>query len=119
MDDLPVDRDFERASARRNQSQRFDLLFELEKLFRQTDGMGLVVSGRAIFDAYVQIHDGEDNEKPRTHQSKPDDSGQCGADSDLPSQQIKARCSDWFRDERPDRRDEGSVRIGPQALERT
>ena len=43
--------DFKASTGGRQQVQRFDLMFELkQQLFRQTDGVRLVVSGGAVFD---------------------------------------------------------------------
>ena len=47
---------FERAAAGRHERQRFNILFQLEELLRQTDGMRLVVSGRAILNTDLQSH---------------------------------------------------------------
>lgn len=55
-DFFAVDRDFEGASTGRNQAEGLDLLLELEQFLRQTDGMGLVVSSRAILDFDVEAH---------------------------------------------------------------
>lgn len=56
IDQLAVDADLEPAAAGRHERQPAEGLFELQEFLRQTDGLRLVVSSRAIFDADVQAH---------------------------------------------------------------
>ena len=56
VDLLSIDRNLKHAAAGRNQLERADVLFEFQEFFRQTDGLGLVVSSRAILDGDVQGH---------------------------------------------------------------
>ena len=56
MNLLAVDRHLKRAAFRRHQRQGLDVLLQLEELVRQTDGMRLVVSSRAVFDGDLQWH---------------------------------------------------------------
>ena len=52
VDGLTVDRDLEAAAARGHQLERRHALFQvLEQEGRQTDGLGLVISLRAVFEA--------------------------------------------------------------------
>lgn len=53
---LSVNTDLESTTTRRNELERTNVLFELQKLFRQTDGLRLVVSSSAIFNCYLQAH---------------------------------------------------------------
>jgi hypothetical protein len=56
VDEVAVDGDLETAAFRRDEFEIFDLLFVGdEKSGRQTDGLGFVVSHRAIFEFH--IHD--------------------------------------------------------------
>ena len=55
---LSIDGDLKNAAACGNEFQRADVLFELQEFFRQTDGLRLVVSCRAVFDGDVQSHIG-------------------------------------------------------------
>ena len=57
VDDFAVDRDFEHATAHRDKGEGLDVLFQAQELFRQTDGLRLVVSKAAILDADFQGHD--------------------------------------------------------------
>ena len=57
VDQLSIDGQFEATSACRDQLQVADLLLvRREQLARQTDGLWLIVSHRAVFE--FQIHDG-------------------------------------------------------------
>ena len=56
MNLLSIDSDFKRTAARRNELEGSNILFEPQKLFRQTDGMRLIVSSRAIFDGDLNSH---------------------------------------------------------------
>jgi hypothetical protein len=56
MNLLPIDSDLKHTTARRDQLERADVLFEFEKLVRQTDGLRLVVSCRAILNRDVESH---------------------------------------------------------------
>ncbi len=56
MDALAIDSDFEGAPARGDELQRSNMLLELEKFVRQTDGVWLIVSSGAIFDRDIQSH---------------------------------------------------------------
>ena len=56
MDIFTIHLHLERAAAGRHERQRFNILFQLEELLRQTDGMRLVVSGRAILNSDLQSH---------------------------------------------------------------
>ena len=56
MNLLPIDRDFKSAAARRDEGERPKALFEPQEFFRQTDGMRLVVSSRAIIDGDFDCH---------------------------------------------------------------
>jgi hypothetical protein len=56
MHGLAIDRDFKCAATGRNQFQRPDVLLEFEEFVRQTDGMRLVISSRAILDGDIQAH---------------------------------------------------------------
>jgi hypothetical protein len=56
MQDLPIDGDLKGAAAGRDQLERTDVLLELQEFLRQTDGMGLVVSSGAVFDADLDTH---------------------------------------------------------------
>lgn len=58
MNSLAVHRDLERAAARRHEGQGLDVVLEPQELFRQTDGLRLVVSSGAVFDANFQSHNG-------------------------------------------------------------
>jgi hypothetical protein len=51
-----IDRDLEGATAGRDEGERFDVLLEPQEFFRQTDGLRLIVSNGAVFDADVQCH---------------------------------------------------------------
>jgi hypothetical protein len=53
---LSINADFEHTPTGGDQPQRSDPLFELEQFVRQTDGMRLVVSSRAILDGNFQGH---------------------------------------------------------------
>ena len=50
--------DFEDAAACGDKLQRTDALLELQEFDRQTDGLWLIVSSRAIFDRYFRFHPG-------------------------------------------------------------
>lgn len=50
MEQFSIGADFESASARRNEGQRFDAIAEFKNFGRQTDGLRRVVSNDAIFD---------------------------------------------------------------------
>jgi hypothetical protein len=56
IDVFTIHLNFERAAAGRHERQRFNILFQLEELLRQTDGMRLVVSSRAILNTDLQAH---------------------------------------------------------------
>jgi hypothetical protein len=53
VDGLAVGGDLKSATAPRNELQRGDILLKLEQFFRQTDGVRLIVSHRAVFDRDV------------------------------------------------------------------
>ena len=53
---LPIHDNLKCASACRHQAERFDVLFQSQKFLRQTDGLRLVVSNRAILDDDFQAH---------------------------------------------------------------
>jgi len=53
---LPIHDDLKCAAARRHQAKRFDILFQSQKFFRQTDGFGLVISNTAILDDDFYAH---------------------------------------------------------------
>jgi len=53
---LPIYGEFKHAAARRNEFQRANTLFELQQFFRQTDGLRLIVSSRAVFDCDLHGH---------------------------------------------------------------
>src|SRR4029077_44704 len=53
---LPIHDDLKCATACRHQAERFDVLFQSQKFFRQTDGFGLVISNAAIFDNDFYAH---------------------------------------------------------------
>ena len=56
IDQIPVDRNFEATSARRNQLQiAYLLLVGGQQLARQTDGLRFIVSNRTILE--LQVHD--------------------------------------------------------------
>ena len=54
---FPIDADLKSAAPRRHEPQRTDALLEAQKFFRQTDGLGFVISSRAIFDCDFGSHD--------------------------------------------------------------
>ncbi len=54
-----VHRHFENSATGRNQRERTDLLLELQKFIRQTDGLRFVVSERAIFNGNLHSHMGK------------------------------------------------------------
>lgn len=56
IDFFSIDADLECPAAGWNQFQRANVLFEPQKLFRQTDGLWLIVSNAAIFDCNLQCH---------------------------------------------------------------
>ena len=56
IDFVAINGDLKSTAARWNQGERADVLFEFQDFFRQTDGMGLVISSRAIFNFHVQCH---------------------------------------------------------------
>jgi len=66
VDVLTVDAHFEDAARPRYELNRPDLLFKNQELFRQTDGFGLVVSHRAIFDGDFEFHNVEEPTLQRT-----------------------------------------------------
>ncbi len=51
-----IDADFENAAACGNKLQRADALLEFQELDRQTDGLRLIVSSRAVFDREFRFH---------------------------------------------------------------
>ena len=51
-----IDADLKHPAAGRHQRERGDGLLEPQKFLRQTDGVWLVVSSRAIFDFDLQTH---------------------------------------------------------------
>jgi hypothetical protein len=53
---LSIDDNLKCSTTRRHQAERFDILFQSQKFFRQTDGLGLVISNRAILDDNFQAH---------------------------------------------------------------
>ena len=53
---LSIDADLKGPAARRDQPERANFLFELEKFFRQTDGLRLIVSSGAVFDGDFYVH---------------------------------------------------------------
>jgi hypothetical protein len=53
---LSISDNFKHTAARRDQRERSDPLLQLQELVRQTDGLRLVVSSRAIFDGDFQGH---------------------------------------------------------------
>lgn len=53
---MAIDADLEATARRRDKLERLDALLEFEKLFRQTDGVRLVVSDRAILDGNLKGH---------------------------------------------------------------
>src|SRR5262249_26092205 len=54
IDQVAVDAQLETATARRNELQLTDLLFVGgQELARQTDGLGLVISHRTVFEFYL------------------------------------------------------------------
>lgn len=53
---LAIDADLKFSTGRGNERDRTHLLFEAQKLFRQTDGMRLVVSNVAVFDCDFEAH---------------------------------------------------------------
>ena len=61
VDVLSIDGDLETPAARRHERQRTNVLFQLEQLVRQTDGMRLVVSNAAVFDGDFQTHGDDGN----------------------------------------------------------
>ena len=56
IDFVAINGDLKSTAARWHQGERADELFEFQNFFRQTDGMGLVISSRAIFNFHVQCH---------------------------------------------------------------
>jgi hypothetical protein len=50
MKELSIGANFESATARRNEGERFDAFAEFKNFGRQTDGLWRVVSNDAIFD---------------------------------------------------------------------
>ena len=56
MELLSIGRDFKRATSAWDEFEERNMLLELEKFFRQTDGMRLVVSSGAILDRNFQWH---------------------------------------------------------------
>src|SRR5207249_11402824 len=56
MNLLSINGDFERATARRNERKGPDVLLKPQQFFRQTDGMRLIVSSRAILDRDLDWH---------------------------------------------------------------
>ena len=58
MDFLAINDDFKGAAARRDEGERANVLFEFKNFLRQTDGMRLVISSRAIFNSHVECHSG-------------------------------------------------------------
>ena len=56
MEEFSIDADFERAAARRNQSERLNAFAEFKNFGRQTDGLRRVVSDHAVFDRYLGFH---------------------------------------------------------------
>ena len=56
MELLSIGRDFKRATSARDEFEGRNMLLELEKFFRQTDGVRLVVSSGAIFDGDFKSH---------------------------------------------------------------
>ena len=55
---LPIDAHLKHAAAGRHQRKRADVLLELQKFFRQTDGVRFIVSSRTVFDFDFQAHGG-------------------------------------------------------------
>lgn len=53
---LAIDTDLKDTAAGRHELQPTDALLELQELGRQTDGLGLVVSSRAILDNDLRTH---------------------------------------------------------------
>jgi len=53
---LSISDNFEHTAARRDQRERSNPLLQLQELVRQTDGLRLVVSSRAILDGDFQGH---------------------------------------------------------------
>jgi hypothetical protein len=56
MERFPIGADFEGAAARGHERKRPDAIAEIEDLSRQTDGLGRVVSNRAILDPDFGFH---------------------------------------------------------------
>ncbi len=56
VDFAAVDGDFEATAGGGDEGERGDLVLKLEDFLRQTDGMGLVVSSRAVFDDDLGFH---------------------------------------------------------------
>jgi len=56
IDFLPVDAHLKNSAPGGDKSQGTNILFEPQKLFRQTDGLRLVVSNTAIFNSNFQCH---------------------------------------------------------------
>ena|GEM_PF-2998116 len=50
VNQVSVHNDFKQTSAFRDQCQGSDILFEFQKLFRQTDGFGFVVSNTTVLN---------------------------------------------------------------------
>ena len=53
---LAIHYDLKCAAARRHQTERFDILFQSQKFFRQTDGLRLVISNAAILNDDFNAH---------------------------------------------------------------
>lgn len=53
---LPIGRNFKRAATARDQLEGTYVLLQLEKLFRQTDGMRFVVSSRTVLNSDFKGH---------------------------------------------------------------
>jgi hypothetical protein len=56
MEQFAIGANFKRASARGNESKRFDAFAEFKNFGRQTDGLGRVVSNHAILDRNFGFH---------------------------------------------------------------
>jgi hypothetical protein len=56
MEQVAISANFESATARRDEGERFDPFAEFKNFGRQTDGLRRVVSNHAVFDRDVSFH---------------------------------------------------------------
>ena len=66
IDFFAINADLKSTATGGHQFQCAYILFESQELFRQTDGLWLIVSNAAIFDCNLQAHDSCNNRKTRT-----------------------------------------------------